>query len=172
MQAWTFDLETESEMRRLGARLAPFLARGDVVALEGPLGAGKTTLARGVIEAFAGVRDAPSPSYALVEIYPGPAFPLWHVDLYRLTGPEEARELGLEQAFDEGACLIEWPDRLGPALPGHALRIKFTTLDAARRLHVSGGGDWPDRLGRVFGAGSLGERRESPHRRRPDLERR
>lgn len=100
--------------KRLGAQLQP----GDAVCLYGDLGAGKTTLARAAIEAWTGsAEDAPSPTYTLVQTYDGPRGELWHVDLYRLKRPEDAWELGLEDAFAAAACLIEWPERLQGNLP-------------------------------------------------------
>ena len=89
----------------LGQRLGAQMKAGDVVCLWGDLGAGKTTLARGAIEAWTGqAEDAPSPTYTLVQTYEGPRGELWHVDLYRLKRPEDAWELGLEDAFAAAAC--------------------------------------------------------------------
>ena len=110
--------------RRLGVRLSP----GDVVCLSGGLGAGKTTLARGAIEAWTGqAEEAPSPTYTLVQTYDGARGQLWHVDLYRLKRPEEAWELGLEEAFFDAACLIEWPERLEGQLPRDRLDIALNS---------------------------------------------
>src|SRR5689334_12245837 len=96
----TFALPDAAATEAFGARLAASLRVGDVVCLSGDLGAGKTTLARGAITAWTGVNeDAPSPTYTLVQTYDGPRGALWHVDLYRLNRPEEAWELGLEDAF-------------------------------------------------------------------------
>ena len=95
--------------RRLGARLSP----GDVVCLSGGLGAGKTTLSRIAIEAWTGQpEEAPSPTYTLVQTHEGARGQLWHVDLYRLDSPEEAEELGLEDALENGALDAKWPEKL------------------------------------------------------------
>lgn len=129
--------------RRLGARLAP----GDVVCLSGGLGAGKTTLARGAIEAWTGqLEEAPSPTYTLVQTYDGARGQLWHVDLYRLKRPEEAWELGLEDAFFDAACLIEWPERLEGQLPRDRLDIALTQDGEGRRAMLAGAGRWSSRV--------------------------
>ena len=131
----------------LGRRLGAQLEAGDVVCLSGGLGAGKTTLARGAIEAWTGApEDAPSPTYTLVQTYDGPKGPLWHVDLYRLKRAEEAWELGLEDAFAEAACLIEWPERLGGALPGDRLDVSLSSEGEGRRATLTGVGAWRARL--------------------------
>lgn len=129
--------------RRLGARLSP----GDVVCLSGGLGAGKTTLARGAIEAWTGQpEEAPSPTYTLVQTYEGARGQLWHVDLYRLKRPDEAWELGLEDAFFDAACLIEWPERLEGQLPRERLDIALTQDGDGRRAVLSGAGRWSSRV--------------------------
>lgn len=138
----------------LGARIAAALSVGDAVALEGDLGAGKTTLARGLIRELA--RDAalavPSPTFTLVEIYETPAGPLWHFDLYRLNNPDEAWELGIEQGFAEAISLIEWPERLGALLPATRLDLTLAIDGEARRATLSGGEAWPQRLAKMVTA--------------------
>jgi len=131
-----------------GATLAPLLQPGDVVALYGDLGAGKTTLARGLLAALGLDEDAPSPSFAIVQAYAPPdvRLPVWHVDLYRLEDPAEARELGLDEALDGGALLIEWPERLGAALWPDTLRLFLSvTPDGARRLTWEAPAAWEAR---------------------------
>jgi tRNA threonylcarbamoyladenosine biosynthesis protein TsaE len=131
----------------LGARLAAVLKAGDLVCLSGGLGAGKTTLARGAIAAWTGSdEEAPSPTYTLVQTYEGAGGELWHVDLYRLKAPEEALELGLEDAFVAAACLIEWPERLGPYLPADRLDIALEPLEGGRRATLTGHGAWRSRV--------------------------
>lgn len=125
----------------LGARLAGDLTPGQALMLSGGLGAGKTTLARGLIAAWTGIEeDAPSPTYTLVQTYDGPKGPLWHVDLYRLDDPEAAFELGLEDAFVEALCVIEWPERLGPYRPQDRLEVTLTPDGAGRIADCSGYG--------------------------------
>ncbi|MBY0421410.1 MAG: tRNA (adenosine(37)-N6)-threonylcarbamoyltransferase complex ATPase subunit type 1 TsaE [Parvularculaceae bacterium] len=139
-------LADEEETRALGARLASLLRRGDVVALSGPLGAGKTTLARGLIAAAAGEDDAPSPTFPLVLVYDADGLALWHFDLYRLERAEDAYELGVESAFLDGASLVEWPEKLGPLLPKAALTIRLEPVGAARRVVFEGDAAWIRRL--------------------------
>ena len=113
-------LADEKATTQLGAAIAPLLAAGEAVTLEGPLGMGKSTLARGLIRALAGAdEDVPSPTFTLVQFYeidPAKGPPIAHFDLYRLTRTEEAYEIGLDEALDGGAVLIEWPERLGDDL--------------------------------------------------------
>ncbi len=139
-------LADEAATRALGAGLAPVLRQGDIVRLEGDLGAGKSTLARALIAAVTGVKDAPSPTFTLVETYEGPDFPLWHFDLYRLENPADVWELGLEEALDAGVLLIEWPERIGGLLPEGALTVRLETAGAGRRAHLDGDESWKARL--------------------------
>jgi tRNA threonylcarbamoyl adenosine modification protein YjeE len=133
-----------------GARLGAQLTQGDVVCLAGNLGAGKTTLARGVIEAWTGqAEDAPSPTYTLVQTYEGPRGELWHVDLYRLKRPQEAWELGLEEAFTTAATLIEWPERLEGHLPHDRLDIALAPEGEGRRAALTGHGAWRQKLASI-----------------------
>lgn len=134
---------------RLAARLAPLLRAGDTVALHGELGTGKTTLARGLIRALCGAgEEVPSPTFTLVQTYERDPAPVWHFDLYRIENPEEIEELGLSEALAEGITLIEWPERLGRALPADALSVTlaFAAGEEAREARLEGGGDWPSRL--------------------------
>jgi tRNA threonylcarbamoyladenosine biosynthesis protein TsaE len=127
------DLPDLAATRRLAERLALALAPGDVVALVGALGAGKSELVRAVVRAMTGdpTAEVPSPTFTLVQTYDTPRALLWHFDLYRLEGPEEARELGLEEAFEDGIALIEWPDRLGSLLPRRAVVLRLTLAGGA-----------------------------------------
>lgn len=131
-------LPDETDTARFGAALARVLQPGDTVLLEGPIGAGKTHLARAVIQTLLQVpEDVPSPTYTIVQTYDGNGFEIWHADLYRLTETSELVELGLTEAFDNALVLIEWPDRLGDTAPSHALRIRFTDEDGGRKLHLA-----------------------------------
>src|SRR5690606_8300709 len=112
-------------MAQLGARIAEVLQPGEAVCLWGPLGAGKSTLARGLVRALAGEdEEVPSPTFTLVQLYGG-RVPVAHFDLYRLKRPEEAYELGLDEALDAGAAVIEWPERLEGALPPDRLDVEI-----------------------------------------------
>jgi tRNA threonylcarbamoyladenosine biosynthesis protein TsaE len=144
----TVMLPDAAASERLGARLAPLLRTRDVVALQGDLGAGKTTLARGLLRALAGdpEMDVPSPTFTLVEVYEFPALTVWHFDLYRLKEAEDAWELGLEQALGEAVSLIEWPERLGPLLPANRLEVRLQASNGGRRAELAGNDDWASRL--------------------------
>lgn len=125
----------------LGAAFGARLGAGDALLVYGELGAGKTTLARGAVSSFVGrPEEAPSPTYTLVQTYEGPRGQLWHVDLYRLTQSEEAAELGLEEAFEEAAVIVEWPERLA-RLPARRVEIRLAPAGAGRsaRLTAHGG---------------------------------
>ncbi len=128
-------------------RLAPHLAAGDVVALEGALGAGKTALARFVIAALAErggapvPKEVPSPTFTLVQVYETGGAPVWHFDLYRLERPEDAVELDIEEAFASAVSLIEWPDKLGSNLPLEHLEVALSrTPDGGRHARITGHG--------------------------------
>lgn len=131
---------------RLGLLLSGQLQAGDVITLEGALGAGKSVLARGIIQAACPAEDdIPSPTFTLVQTYEPDDLPLiMHFDLYRLETPEESLELGIEDAFIDAICLIEWPQRLGAFLPRGALTITLVDgADANSRIaHLGGGARW------------------------------
>ncbi len=148
--ALAVDLPEEAATAGLAARLAGRARRGDVIGLAGELGSGKTSFARAFIRALgSGQEEVPSPTFTLVETY---AFanrpPVWHFDLYRLTAPEEAWELGLEEALAEGISLIEWPERLGPLLPAEHLLVTLAPgpNEGARIARLGGSAGWADRL--------------------------
>jgi tRNA threonylcarbamoyl adenosine modification protein YjeE len=125
------------------------LKPGDVVALEGDLGAGKTTLARGLIQALIGAEEpVPSPTFTLVQTYdiPEKQATVWHFDLYRLTATEEVGELGWDEACAEGICLVEWPERAGDNLPEDALWLILEEQGEGRQAVFDGPSPWPERL--------------------------
>lgn len=142
-------IDNEADMLAFGARLAEILRSGDVVALTGDLGAGKTTLARGMIQSLCGETEVPSPTYTLVQTYDAPDFEIWHCDLYRLDRPEDVYELGLLDAMDEAVCLIEWPERMGSLLPGSALTVNIGFEGEGRTIELSGSETWAHRLSHV-----------------------
>ena len=132
-------LADERQTARFGTALAPLLGPGDTVLLRGELGAGKSALARAVIAAALGDPDAeiPSPSYTLINIYDTARGPIWHADLYRLSGDvEELEQLGLGDAIGTALVLIEWPERMGPALPERRLEIALSAPHAGGRNAV------------------------------------
>ncbi|HZZ87923.1 MAG TPA: tRNA (adenosine(37)-N6)-threonylcarbamoyltransferase complex ATPase subunit type 1 TsaE [Caulobacteraceae bacterium] len=141
-----FRLNQESDTRRLGAAIARELKRREAVCLSGPLGAGKSTLARGLIQALTGEpTEVPSPTFTLVQTYETPGLIAAHFDLYRLVGPDEVAELGLDDALDVGAAVIEWPEKLGHHLPSHRLDVELRIQGDARRARLSPHGAWEDR---------------------------
>ncbi len=140
MPTFSFFLPDEAATERLGAALAARLKPRDTVALEGGLGAGKTTLARAILRAASGTPDlvVPSPTFTLVEVYETPRGAFWHFDLYRLEAPEQVFELGWEEARADGVALVEWADRLGPLLPADRLAITLSAEGTGRRAHLQG----------------------------------
>lgn len=143
------NLPNEPATLALATRLAAIAQAGDVIALNGDLGAGKTAFARAFIRARrAADEEVPSPTFTLVQVYEGSGPAIWHYDLYRLTSADEAWELGIEEAFASGISLIEWPDRLGPLLPRHRLEITldFGELPESRRGSIDGDPKWRARL--------------------------
>lgn len=138
----TLRLPAAQDTENFAKALAPVLRAGDVLLLEGPVGAGKTAFARaliGALQARAGlpVEDVPSPTFTLVQTYETGAFQTWHADLYRLSDPAEVLELGLDDAFREALCLVEWPDRLGADRPAGAALLAFAPQpDGGRELRL------------------------------------
>ena len=147
---------TADQTRQFAVNLSDHLKSGDVVLLQGAIGAGKTHFARSLIRARlakVGIEeDVPSPTFTLVQTYNVGTAEIWHADLYRLTHPDEIEELGLTQAFDDAICLIEWPDRLGELQPDNALLISIeASPDSNQEDHrvITFSGDaaiWRDRV--------------------------
>jgi tRNA threonylcarbamoyladenosine biosynthesis protein TsaE len=141
-----FRLDDEAHTAALGAAVAAVLGKGDAVCLSGPLGAGKSVLARGLIRALSPDEgDIPSPTFTLVQFYAGPRFPIAHFDLYRLKSPDEAYEIGLDEALADGAAVIEWPERLGHHLPRDRLDIELLPDGDRRRARLTPHGALEDR---------------------------
>lgn len=143
-------LPDEAATARLGRAIAAELRRGDVVCLSGPLGAGKSTVARAAIRALTSPEeDVPSPTFTLVQTYQGPEFPVAHFDLYRLRSAAEADELGMEDAVSDGAALIEWPERLDAPPSDDRLDIELRTWgpngEWGRQARITPHGSWRKR---------------------------
>jgi tRNA threonylcarbamoyladenosine biosynthesis protein TsaE len=141
-------LESNADSLAFGARLAQVARPGDVIALSGELGAGKTSIARGLLAALGLAEEAPSPSFAIVQPYHPPElrFPVLHVDLYRIEDPSEAVELGLDDARTEALLIVEWPERLGAAHWHDALWLRLHVApDGARELTAQVPAAWKDR---------------------------
>ncbi len=136
-------------MESYGVRIASRLRAGDVIALSGALGAGKTTLARAIIAALGYAQEVPSPTFTIIETYDAPPLrlPVVHADFYRIEDPAELLEIGLDD-YREGAALVaEWPDRVGgfDHEPG-CLAIDLQTADEGRIAIARAGSDWLGRL--------------------------
>ena len=143
-------LETPEATERLGAALARSIRPGDVIALFGDLGAGKTTLSRGLLRGLGFEGDVASPTFPIVQPYEELQVPLWHVDLYRIEDPAEIEELALEEARAHAALVIEWPERLGLALWRDSLELHLAVADGGARsltarVPPAWGKRWPPR---------------------------
>ncbi|HXC55644.1 MAG TPA: tRNA (adenosine(37)-N6)-threonylcarbamoyltransferase complex ATPase subunit type 1 TsaE [Rhizomicrobium sp.] len=140
MPTFSFFLPDEAATERLGASLAGRLKPRDVVALQGGLGVGKTTLARAILRAASGdpALIVPSPTFTLVEVYDTPVGVFWHFDLYRLEEPEQVFELGWEEARADGVALVEWAERLGTLLPRERLTVTLAMEGDGRRADLQG----------------------------------
>ena len=156
----TVDLADEAATIALAEDVAACITPGDVVALSGGLGVGKTTFARALIRAVAddSTLDVPSPTFTLAQIYAGGRLTVAHFDFYRLSSPAELDEIGLADALNQGAALIEWPERAGSRLPADQLDVTFAIVGAGRRATIAAGGTWPERLGRSLAARDLLDR--------------
>ncbi|HLK23249.1 MAG TPA: tRNA (adenosine(37)-N6)-threonylcarbamoyltransferase complex ATPase subunit type 1 TsaE [Caulobacteraceae bacterium] len=146
-----FRLDDAAATERLGRAIARTLKACEAVCLKGVLGAGKTTLARALIRArTTEEEEVPSPTFTLVQFYEGKGLKLAHFDLYRLERPEEADEIGLEEALRDAAVVIEWPERLGRSLPRDRLDIELTIVgepgrDESRLARLNPHGAWEGR---------------------------
>ena len=138
------NLNSLEDTDKLAATLAPLFASGDVVELQGDLGAGKTTLAKAIIRKLAGAdTEVTSPTFNLVQLYDTPAFTIWHFDLYRLKSAHELVEIGLDEALDSGVSLIEWPEIAAHMLPKERLVVKLScTKNDERVVILEGQGKW------------------------------
>lgn len=141
-----FDLPDAEATERLGAAVALALKPGEAVCLSGPLGAGKSTLARALVRTLTTPHeDVPSPTFTLVQFYEARAFPVAHFDLWRLERADEAFEIGLDEALEEGAAVIEWPERLGGRLPPDRLDIEIAIDGEGRSARLVPHGAWKGR---------------------------
>jgi tRNA threonylcarbamoyladenosine biosynthesis protein TsaE len=143
-------LDGPEATERFGRSLAAQLRGGDAIALFGELGAGKTTLARGILAGLGHDGEVASPTFPIVIPYESVRIPVWHVDLYRLDDPAEIEELALDEALQDGALIVEWPERMGLALWPHSLRLTLRRQgEGARALTAdvpaAWGARWPPR---------------------------
>ena len=149
-----FELDSEAATTALGRALAARLRAGDLILLRGDLGAGKTALARAIVQSHLaehGIEeDVPSPTFTLVQTYESPELLIAHVDLYRIEDVSELRELGLGEIADEGVVIVEWPERAEAGirrLSPDSLDISLTLMpEGLRRARLEGRGSWATRL--------------------------
>ena len=141
-----FRLNDEADTADLGQSIARVLQKGEAICLSGPLGAGKSVLARALVRALCPDEvEVPSPTFTLVQFYQAPHFPLAHFDLYRLANADEAFEIGLDEALKDGAAVIEWAERLGHHLPPDRLDIEISLDGESRRARLTPHGAWEER---------------------------
>ena len=134
-----YSLPDEVATLALGGKLGRVLEAGLSIWLQGDLGAGKTTLTRGVLRELGFFGRVKSPTYTLVELYELSRFNLYHFDLYRFTDPDEWEDAGFREYFNaDSVCLVEWPDKAGGRLPEPDLRVRFEILDAGRSVWIEG----------------------------------
>ncbi len=161
-EAASLHLPGEAATAAFGRALARLARPGDLIALEGDLGAGKTLIARAFINALPGPdgspfnEEVPSPTFTLVQVYERLPAPVWHFDLYRIERPEEIFELGIEEALAEGISLVEWPQRMGEAfhVAGRLdVQISFASQETARDIRLLGGPAWQERIGVLLSDG-------------------
>lgn len=154
MTTYRLSLADLDAVDQLGRAIAAEARVGDILALSGDLGAGKTTLARAILSHLGLSEEAPSPTFTIVQTYDAPPLrlPVWHVDLYRLEEPEETVELGLDEAFEYALSLIEWPERMGAFMPSDRLWLALApaTSGGGRTLTVDAPPAWEERARRLF----------------------
>jgi len=144
----TVTVADEAATGALARAIAALARPRDIITLTGTLGAGKTSFARAFISAQGGGEEVPSPTFTLLQVYDTAEAAIYHFDLYRLESPEDAFEIGIEDAFADGISLIEWPDRLGRYLPRERLDVKINqgTHETERRFEFAASATWIDRL--------------------------
>ena len=136
--------------RNLAKTLAPLLRPGDVVTLEGPIGIGKTTFIRALLETLGCIEEVPNPTFNLLHTYELGSVTFWHFDLFRIERLPDVYELGIEDALETGICLIEWPKVMANLLPTERLELEFFYQEeCSRRVSLKGNGTWGQRLRKV-----------------------
>lgn len=132
----TFISHSEQETLDIASQFAKTLKIGDIIALHGTLGVGKTAFTRGIIQSLTSAKEVPSPTFTLLQTYETPYFDIYHFDMYRLKTPDEAYEIGIEDAFAEGVSFIEWPEKIGSILPKKHIDILFEVKDNIRYITI------------------------------------
>ncbi|MEA2758449.1 MAG: N-acetylmuramate 1-kinase [Methylobacteriaceae bacterium] len=153
--AWDIEVTDEAATNALAARVATYVGAGDLVALSGELGSGKTTFARALIRTLTGdpELEVPSPTYTLMQVYDGTGFPIVHADLFRINNPSELAELGWEESAEGAVVIVEWPEQAGDQLPPDRLEVRIELApdlgETQRRVTLSGSGTFAPRLAQV-----------------------
>ena len=132
-----FNLPTEQDTIAIGKKLAHLARKGDVFALYGTLGMGKSVLARAFVQELCGNGEVPSPTFTLLQTFEAPDFDIYHFDLYRLKSPDEIFEIGVEDALYSGVSLIEWPDKMSPYLPRDIFKLEIVPQSNGRKLTIT-----------------------------------
>lgn len=132
-----FNLPTEQDTIAIGKKLAHLARKGDVFALYGTLGMGKSVFARAFVQELCGNGEVPSPTFTLLQTYEAPDFDIYHFDLYRLKSPDEIFEIGVEDALYSGVSLIEWPDKMSPYLPRDIFKLEIVPQSNGRKLTIT-----------------------------------
>lgn len=132
-----FICNSETDTKHLAEVLATMVQTGDVFALYGTLGAGKSTFSRYFIQSLCGMTEVPSPTFTLLQMYETPGFDIYHYDMYRLKNANEAYELGIEDAFYQGVCLIEWPEKIAELLPRNIWKVEISVKNNARYFLIT-----------------------------------
>ncbi len=130
-------LASEADTVNWGQKLSSIAQKGDVFALYGTLGMGKSVLARAFVQKLCGLQEVPSPTFTLLQSYEAPNFEVFHFDLYRIKSAEEIFEIGVEEAIYSGVSLIEWPEKMGGYLPRDIFKVELFPQDNGRRLQIS-----------------------------------
>lgn len=131
-----FILPTKKDTISLSQRIAHIAKKGDVFALHGTLGMGKSVFARAFVQELCGVQDVPSPTFTLLQTYEAEDFDIYHFDLYRLKDPDEVFELGIEDAIYNGISLIEWPEKMGGYLPKDVFKVNIVPYSNGRKIII------------------------------------
>ena len=150
-EIWSFYSAGEADTVNLGRALAQVSVKGDIYALFGTLGMGKSVLSRAFVQYFQGEVDVPSPTFTLLQTYEAPEFEIFHYDLYRLEREEDVYDLGVEEAFYEAVNLIEWPEKMGKLLPiRKILKVEITCEGEERIFELSSENpSWEKRLNKM-----------------------
>ncbi|MBQ8785116.1 MAG: tRNA (adenosine(37)-N6)-threonylcarbamoyltransferase complex ATPase subunit type 1 TsaE [Alphaproteobacteria bacterium] len=131
-----FICNTEEDTIKLGQKLSSIAKKGDVFALFGTLGMGKSVLSRAFVKKLTSANEVPSPTFTLVQVYEADDFDIYHFDLYRLKSPEEIFEIGMEEAIYEGVCLIEWPEKMQGYLPKNIFKVEIAPYEQGRKIKI------------------------------------